>query len=70
MLDVNEYVNNATDAEAVADSYYTYILAELKSPNSVVNTVKGVVSKRIRNRLNFLSCIFLFIHFSVTLGCK
>ena len=60
MLDVDEYVNNATDAEAAADSYDTYIGAGLKFPDLGVNPVWGVVRKRIRN--NFGNPVHVLNH--------
>ena len=49
MLDSDEYMNDATDAEAAADLYDTYIGAELNFPNSDGNPVQEVVRNRIRN---------------------
>ena len=49
MLDVDDYVNNAEDAEAAADSYDTYIGAELNFPDADGNVVYGRVKKRVQN---------------------
>ena len=40
MLDVNSYVNEATDAKAEFDSYETYIGAELNLPDLDGNPVQ------------------------------
>ena len=45
MLDVDDYVNNAEDAEAAADSYDTYIGAELNFPDADGNAVYTDVSR-------------------------
>ena len=49
MLDVDNYVNNAEDSEAVVGSYETYIGAELNFPDSDGNAVYGHAKKRVRN---------------------
>ena len=48
MLDVDDYVKNAEDAEAAADSYETYIGAELNFPDSDGNALYVRVKKRFR----------------------
>ena len=45
MLDVDDYVNNAEDAEAAADSYDTYIGAELNFLDADGNAVYTDVSR-------------------------
>ena len=45
MLDVDDYVNNAENAEAAADSYDTYIGAELNFPDADGNAVYTDVSR-------------------------
>ena len=45
MLNVDNYVNNAKDAEAAADSYDTYISAQLNFPDDDDNAVYGRVNK-------------------------
>ena len=47
-LNVDEYVNNATDSEASTDSYDIYIRVKLNSPNSDENPVWGVVNMNIK----------------------
>ena len=49
MLDVDDYVKNAEDAEASSDSYDTYIGADLNLPDANGNAVYGRVKKRVRN---------------------
>ena len=49
MLDVDEYLNNATHGYSAADSYETYIGVELNFPDSDGNPVRVVVRKRINN---------------------
>ena len=49
ILDVDDYVNNSEDAEAAADSYDTYIGAELNFPYSDGNEVYGRVKKQVQN---------------------
>ena len=49
MLDVDDYVKNSKDAESSADSYDTYIGADLNFPDANRNTVYGRVDKRVRN---------------------
>ena len=48
MFDIDEHMNNATDADVTADSYDTYIRSELNLPNPHVNTMQVVVRKRVR----------------------
>ena len=45
MLDVDDYVNNAKDAEEEADSYDNYIGAELNLPDADGNALCGRVKK-------------------------
>ena len=49
MLDMDEYVNNAYNSEAAADSYDTYIRADLYFPDANGNAVYGCVKKRVCN---------------------
>ena len=49
MLGVNDHVNNDKDSEAAADSYYTYIGADLNFPDADGNAVYGRVKKLVRN---------------------
>ena len=39
ILDVDDYINHSEDAEAAADSYDTYISAELNFPDAYRNAV-------------------------------
>ena len=47
MLDVDDHVKNSEYAEVAADSYDTYIGAELKLSDSDGNAVYGCVKKRV-----------------------
>ena len=49
MLDTDEYVNNSLNAEAAADSYYTYIRADLYFPYADENAVYGCFNKLVQN---------------------
>ena len=49
MLDMDDYVKNVEDSEAAADSYDTYIGAELNFQDADRNAVYGCVKKQVWN---------------------
>ena len=49
MLNVDDYVNNTEYAEEAADSYDTYIGADMNLPDANRNALYGRVKKRVWN---------------------